>query len=56
MPTKFDICLMVNRPSLVIISVIFPSIEAVRDALGRCLSFRSVKLFFKFADPPLNLS
>lgn len=43
MPTKFDICLMVNRPYLVhvIISVNFASIEAVRDAPGRCLSFRS---------------
>lgn len=52
MPTKFDIWLMVNRPSLVIISVIFPSIEAVRDACPLGL----LNFFFKFANPPLNLS
>lgn len=54
MPTKFANWLMVNRPSLEMISIIYASIASVEALWGdpaRCLT-----LIFEFADPPVNMS
>lgn len=53
MPSKFSICLMDNRPSFLIILVVYAcieSVEAMQGAPGGCLS-----LIYGFADPPVNL-
>lgn len=52
MPSKFSICLMDNRPSFLIILVVYAciaSVEAMQGAPGGCLSL------YGFADPPVNL-
>lgn len=54
MPTKYANWLMVNRPSLEMISIIYASIASVEALWGdpaRCLT-----LIFEFADPPVNMS
>lgn len=52
MPSKFSFCLMDNRPSFRIISVVYAcsaSVEAMQGAPEGCLSL------YGFADPPVNL-